>query len=226
MKLAPLLAVLLALPAAAADPECAALGNKGCWYASPGGIGDPALLVYFRGHWNYTHTNPPPADKGTIPPAKRLASSRQAFKDYGLKELAIKENLVVIVTGSSDVSISEDDIKAVKEASGVNFVNRYLAAHSGGYVGLQASLPKLGPVNRIVMLDNFYFDQTLSKLVQDRVAAGAECDGFYTGHNRERVKSNFIPVVAKCPLDTYENSDHDAAVPRCLGSYLNRATCL
>lgn len=226
MKLAPLLAVLLAAPALADGPSCTAYGTKACWYAS-GGVGAPSLLVYFRGHWNYTGTQVPPADAGTLPVRLRLDAARKAFKDYDLYKLAYDQNLLVIATGSSDVVITEDDIAAIVKESGITPSKRVLAAHSGGYVGLQGSLKVLGPVDRIVMLDNFYFGADLAQLVKARLDANTQCAGFYTPHNAKRVKDNFLPVVGRsCPLDSYGAAEHESRVGACLPSYTTHFGCL
>lgn len=224
MRLSPLLAFLLAFPPAAfAASDCVAFGSQSCWYAGTGAnqSGSATVLVYFRGHWGDY--------KGNVPAGTRLASARQAFSAYELKRAADENKVVVLVTGSSDVSVSEEDLDKLAEAAKVKFTGRWLASHSGGFVGLGASLKKLGPVNRVVLLDTFYFGEDLSKLVAARVAAGAVCTGFLTPHNKDRWSKRFVPFVAEkaCPVNLYTaHSEHEDAVRRCLSPYLSRTTCL
>lgn len=221
-----LLALLIASPAFAA-PDCTPYQNKACWYA-PGGMGDATLLVYFRGHWNYTGTKDPPKDAGSLPANLRMKAARKAYADYKLYDLASDQNLLVIATGSSDVVITEEDIAAiVKEAGYRTPAKRVLASHSGGFVGLQGSLKVLGPVDRIVMLDNFYFSKELADAIKARTDANTACDGFFTTHNANRVETVFKPVVKDvCKLDSYGNSEHESRVGQCLPSYMTHFGCL
>jgi hypothetical protein len=221
---APLLPALLLLAAGAARAQtqaqpCAALGNKACWYAGKGAGETPPLLVYFRGHLE---------QNGSIPEAERLASARQAFKFYDLRKVADDNKLVVLVTGSSDVGITEADIDKVAAAAGVRIGSRVLATHSGGNVGFFKSLPKLGPVKRVVLLDTFYFGADMTKLVAGRIAGGTTCTGFVTPHNEARLKERFLPLVPEkdCPLTHFKSpSEHEEAAQRCLNAFVDRDTC-
>lgn len=222
MPTSPLLALLLALPAAAAASDCSAHGRQMCWYAGKGvDAGRAAVLVYFRGHWGDY--------KGDVPPGERLASARSAFSTYELKRVADDNKLIVLVTGSSDVSVSDRDLDDIAAAAKATIASLRLAAHSGGFVGLGASLKQLGFAERIILLDAFYFGEDLSKQVAERVARGAACTGFTTPHNKKRWSERFaarLPGKA-CPIDHYlAASEHEDAVRRCLGPYQSRTTCL
>lgn len=205
--------------AARPPAECRALGTVGCYLAPPNAGGaEPALLVYFRGFWR-GHGN------GSVPQGERLASSRQAMEFYGLEAAAAQAGAALLVTGSSDSQVTEKDIAAIEAASGVSFKKVHLAAHSGGYDGFFKSLPGLRRPDRIVMLDDFYFtDSARSRLVQDRVRAGAVCSGFYTSHNEARLRAGFGKEV-DCAVEKKDDLGHERGVRACLGSYIVRGTC-
>ncbi|TBR16735.1 hypothetical protein EPO15_18610 [bacterium] len=225
-----LLAALLALggpasaigkrPADAPAPlDCRPLATAGCWFVpklAPGG--EPALLVYFRGFWR-GHGD------GRVPPGEREASARQALDFYGLEAAASGAGAVLLVTGSSDAEVTENEVTAVERELGVSFKKLYLAAHSGGYNGLLKSLPNLRQPSRIVMLDDFYFTEAASaKLVAERVDAGAECSGFYTAHNEDRWRRGFKERV-RCAVEKRDDLGHEGGVNACLGPLLQGGTC-
>lgn len=197
--------------------ECRPLSTAGCYFAPKAApSGDAELLVYFRGFWR-GHGD------GRVPVGERQASSKQALEFYGLEAAA--PGAVILVTGSSDSGISENEITAIERELGVSFKQIYLAAHSGGYNGLLKSLPGLRQPSRIVMLDNFYFtDAGSAKLIQNRVAAGASCSGFYTDHNEDRWRHGFSNRV-DCAVVKRDDLGHDRGVNACLGPFLLGGTC-
>ncbi|MBI4349554.1 MAG: hypothetical protein HY553_22150, partial [Elusimicrobia bacterium] len=138
--------------------------------------------------------------------------------------LADREGLVLLVTGSSDVSVSDELLWGLERRAGLAFGKLYLAAHSGGNVGLARSLGRVRRPDRIAMLDNFYFAESLSHAIQREVAAGAVCAGYLTAHNRERYEKRFMPFVY-CPIQDRSDLGHDGGVNRCLGKYLARTSC-
>lgn len=207
-----------AFVAAGAGADCAPLPGVGCVYVPLGAPRtEPGLLIYFRGHWR--------SYRGRVPQELRVESARSAFISYGVKAAAERAGLAVLVTGSSSAEVGAAELAAARAAAGRPLGRVILAAHSGGYVGLERSLPGLPPVARIVMLDDFYFDASLTALIKARVGAGAACTGYVTLSSRARWESRFKPFVA-CPVDVYQDSEHEAAVARCLGAYLERSTCL
>jgi hypothetical protein len=187
-------------------------------YFSPRSAEGGGLLVYIRGWWGQYH--------GHVPAKLLTASARSVFKEAGLRKTADDRGLAVLVTGSSDVAVNETDVRAVERALGRPFAFVWVAAHSGGYDGLTASLADLRPAGRIVMLDDFYFPKApLADMVRARALAGAKCTGFVTRHNLDRWNERFRPFVP-CPVDVFENEDHTPAVARCLAAYLDKTTCL
>ena len=201
-------------------PPCPALGTLGCFFTPPGLEGkEPALLIYFRGFWT-GHGD------GRVPERERAASARQALTYYDLAATAEQAGAVVLVTGSSDAAVREADIAAVGAALGLSFKKVYLAAHSGGYTGLLKSLPGLRRPDRLVMLDDFYFtDAGAVQLLQDRVAAGTLCSGFFTSHNEGRWNSAFRGRL-DCAVENRDDLGHTDGVRVCLGPYLTTGRCL
>lgn len=221
-----MLALLLALalaPAARAQEKadsCLPLEGVGCWFAPADAPADAPVLVYLRGHH--------PSLGPNVPAAQALASSRQAFLAYGLGELAARRRLVVLVTYRSGLGVSPDDLAALAKESGRAFSGTFLAAHSGGYVGLGRTLDAGTTASRVVMLDDFYGagSDGLPMKLQRLISSGASCAGFHTPHNEKNFEKGYRRAIA-CSVDALKSDDqHNAAVGRCLGGYLDGRSCL
>lgn len=217
-----LASVLAATFAAAQAPSpCAPVAGIGCVYvpAKAAEDGSAPLFVYFRGWVN--------GYNGSVPVAERLKSSRTAFTSYDLGRAADAAGAVLLVTGSSDAAVLDADVDALEKQVGRRFTRLILASHSGGYAGLNASLPQKRAVARVIMLDDFYFNDGPDSLAH-RVAAlvdkGAVCDGFYTPHNKVRWEQRFKPYLT-CPVEAFGPNDHDAKVKECLRGYATTGTC-
>lgn len=222
LRAALLAALALAAPAARAEggaEECLPLARVGCVYAPEGLSEDAPLLVYLRGHH--------PTMRADVPPAQFLASSRQAFSAYGLGGVARAKGVTVLVTYRSGVGVSPDDVAAAGQALGRRFSKVLLAAHSGGYVGLGRTLDLGTTAARVVMLDDFYGagSDGLPAKLQKVIALGASCSGFYTPHNAKNYAAGYRKAIA-CDVDSFGSDDqHNAAVARCLGGYLDGRSC-
>ncbi|MFI5347373.1 MAG: hypothetical protein ACHQ51_13445 [Elusimicrobiota bacterium] len=220
-----LFAALLALAATPVHAEFAAaschqLGGIGCYFVPDDAPQDATLLIYLRGHH--------PVYKSRVPASECLASARQAFLFYGLGRLAEEKKMAVLVTCRSGQAVTENNLAALAQEAGKPFAKRIIAAHSGGYVGLGATLDAGVNTSRILMLDDFYDGSPdgLNKKVQKAVAAGATCAGYFTPHNKKRYETAYKPVVS-CAMDELkDNALHDPTVARCLGPYLTGACAL
>jgi hypothetical protein len=213
--LAALASVARAAPPASA---CRDVPGLGCFYA-PESVDDaPALLIYIRGwYWKY---------KGVVPSSRLLNSARQAFSAYDLGTLADKQNLAVLVIGSSSIGFTPADRAALSALTGLTFGRTILAAHSGGYVGMGASLSAGTKVDRLLMLDDWYETSgTLAAQLQQMISAGASCAGYYTQHNEKKWETVYKPTVS-CPVDDMgPDTEHDRAAQRCMDAYMTRASC-
>jgi len=194
----------------------------GCYYAAQPALGQnpPALLIYLRG-WH-------PVMGKTVPLDKRLESARFDFTRFNLSGTAEANNLVVLVTGSSDSDVTQSDIATIEKATKVKFGQVYLAAHSGGYTGLAKTLSNLSQVNRIILLDNFYFGSVVAKSIKKRTDKGMACTGFYTEHNKSRYEKYFKTSVQNCPVELHADiypHGHNDSVNTCLGTYLTKTSC-
>lgn len=223
MLRAALLAALALAPASAfADPaaeDCRPLPGVGCVYAPEGLPEDAPLLVYLRGHHGSLGAD--------VPAAQCLSSSRQAFKAFRLGALADEKGLAVLVTYRSGLPVTPADVAAAGKALQRSFSKVILAAHSGGYVGLGRTLDAGTPAARVVMLDDFYGAGAdgLPRKLQKAIALGASCSGFYTPHNAKNFAAGYQRAVA-CDVDAFGSDDqHNAAVVRCLGGYVEGRPC-
>jgi hypothetical protein len=199
-----------------APPVCKPFAKLGCYFVpSQAPEGRSKLLVYHRGWWN---------GNGQIPPEQCDASAKQAFAFYQLDKAASAAGAVALVTCSSHLGVSPGDLAALEKATDRKFSGTILAAHSGGYVGLGKTLDAGVSTERIVMLDNFYLDQGLSKKIYSSVYGGAACTGFYTAHNKKGYETNFKPIVP-CDVDYHEDYGHEGAVLKCLPTYVKKGSC-
>lgn len=209
--------------------QCRMFGKLGCYYlpSSLDGRRNSRVLVYLRGHH--------PSWGGTVPENQREESARRAFAGFELGRIAEEERVALFVTASSHLPVSPKDLKEVGDFLGMIFDGTVLAAHSGGYAGLAASLPSFEGVDQIIMLDNFYFGADLTRLVKAKTDAGAACAGFYTRFkygkdkkgNKVRYEENFKPLIgpAACPVEQRDDFGHNEGVNRCLGPFLHRQPC-
>lgn len=195
--------------------ECQELPGIGCVYKPPQVRGAAHVLVYYRGHYR---------GSDSVGVGERLRSARQALTHYDLKKTVDHAGMVIVVTGSSNAPVGDEELRKAEELSGVDFADVYLASHSGGYVGLHLSLGRLRRVKRIIMLDNFYFGTDLTELIAGRVQGGAGCAGFATQHNQGRWAQRFAGRV-RCPVAVYEDPYHDTLVNSCLGHFIVKDHC-
>lgn len=211
------LVFLLAAHAHAAPPDCRPIEGVGCYRPPAGKPGDaPPILVYLRGWFGRW--------EGRVPPEHRAASAQDAVRFYALAEAAEAIGAGLLVTGSADVGVTDEILDQLEAQERTRFGRLFLASHSGGYVGLSRTLGRLRRPDRIVMLDNFYFQEELALAVQQQVAAGAVCVGYFTPHNRERYEARFRPF-AYCPVQALSGQEHNRGVNRCLGRLLNSLRC-
>jgi hypothetical protein len=204
---------------APAATACRPAPGFGCFYAPDGLSGATTVLVYHRG-WYGKY-------KGAVPAEKLVSSARQAFAAYGLGALADKNKLAVLVLGGSYIGVAPADLSKFASDTGMLFGRTILAAHSGGYVGLGATLTAGTKPDRILMLDDWYEDTgALASQLQTAVSAGASCAGYRTAHNKKNWETVYKPGVSCAIDDLGSDTEHDRGVRRCLGAYLTRPSCL
>ncbi len=221
--------LFVALNASASGPEdCVSVPSVGCVYAPSSAGPHPPLLIYMRGFWGDY--------KNAVPPKLALKSSRQAFAEYGLDKVADATHSAVLVTYTSSLVVSETTIEKLGAQTGLEFSRRVVAAHSGAYEGLEASLDARLQVDRLIMLDDFYSGPALAKKIQVRFPSRGSCAGYYTPHtfkrkngtiydNRAHFQATFRPFAPNCVIEELPEGNHDAGVKDCLLSYMTRETC-
>ena len=196
--------------AATDAPDGVPVKKIGCYFngAQPGS--QAPLLIYYRGWLSGTNYPGGGLSGGKITgEANILRSSRAGLKYYKLKQLALEKGLVVLVTGSSDIPVTQADIANLQNELGYVFPRVYVAGHSGGWSGLSFSIDSLERVDRIVLLDLFYSD--FGAKVLARTQNGTACGGYYTPHNKARYQKWFSG--SNCAVDeSLSAGDHDAWV--------------
>ena len=209
---------LLTGPASAS--ECAALGDFGCYFAFPSVRSAPnaTLLVFLRGHLD--------GYGGHVPAAARVQAAREAFVRFRIGDAARKNRAAALITGSSDLSVGSEEIRAVERALGARFTRIAVAAHSGGADALLPTLAALPRVDRILMLDDFYFNSSGPyDEIQSYVQRGAACVGFRTGLTESGYQELLKSKLA-CSVEKYDrDDDHWDKVTECLGAYMSRMSC-
>lgn len=223
LRRAVVLALLATLAPAAvrADPtpdQCLKFSDIGCYYVPTSTTGAVPLLVYHRGHHSVY--------KGEVPPEKCLQSAQQAFISYKLGVLADSAQIAVLVICSSNIGIAPAAISNLSKVSGRVFSKNLLVSHSGGYVGLHKTLNAGVTADRIILLDTFYEeDDSIARLIQAQVSAGAVCTGYFTAHNKDKYENYYEPNFQCSVDDMGDNSNHDLTVTRCLPVYLTQRSC-
>lgn len=207
----------LAVPVLAAD-VCLPVPGIGCYFAPDSAPVDAPLLVFLRGHH--------PAYGPSVPAGKYLESSRQAFDSFGLGKIARSKALVLLVTYRSALAVTNTDLAELAKDKKRTFSKTILAAHSGAYTGLTATLDGGLSPSRVILLDSFYGgDDGLAQKLQRLISAGTGCAGFYTPHNKANYDAAFKNSIA-CGVDRFHNDDqHNPAVGRCLADYLDGRSC-
>ncbi|MBI4062245.1 MAG: hypothetical protein HY403_12550 [Elusimicrobia bacterium] len=206
--------------AAAENADCAPLAGFGCYFVPENAPADAPLLVYLRGHH-------PVYGRG-VPARLWLESARQAFEAYALNQTAREKRVVALVAYRSDLAMTAAVLDALTIKTGRVFTRTILAAHSGGYVGLGRTLDSGLTASRVLMLDDFYGadDDGLPQKLQRLISSGTACAGYYTPHNKANYDAGFKGRI-QCAVDELDSDlQHNAAVRRCLGGYLDGRSCL
>ena len=219
---------IAALVAPAQDLSCRMLGSLGCYYipdsvrAKKGG----RLLIYLRG-WL------PPFD-GHVPEASRAESARQAFTRYDLRRVADEGHAALLVTASSDLPVSAADVQALEAQTGLTFRSFVIASHSGGCASLSPTLPAFPRLERLILLDTFYFGEPLARIIGASMSAGAACSGFFTTYksgakkegNDLRYTRDILPFLPQpCAVENHDDYGHNDGVNACLGAYVAGRVC-
>jgi hypothetical protein len=200
-----------------AQVNCELFKGRACVYLPQGPL--TQLHLYHRGH-----------HKGMrdFETAERGKVARMTLESpiYKLRELADKRGLVTVVSGSSAVAFTLEDIKQLEQTYHTNFLSITLSAHSGGYYGLNKTLSSLSPlknsIHQIMMLDNFYAttDEKMLKNLREYQANGVFCRGFMTLHNVERVKKFYQKNGLDCEVEGPAGMDHNSSVNSFLKKHL------
>jgi hypothetical protein len=217
---AALVAALALMAAAARATDCLPLAGVGCYFIPDDMPEDATLLIYLRGHH--------PAYGPNVPAGECMASAQQAFAAYELGKTAREKRVAVLVTYRSGLGVKAADLAALAEQSRRTFSKTVLASHSGGYVGLGRTLDSGLTASRVIMLDNFYGagSDGLAQKLQRLISTGAGCAGFYTPHNKKNYDAGYKNTI-QCSIDALGSNDqHNPAVGRCLGGYLDGRSCL
>jgi hypothetical protein len=203
--------------------NCLALDKYGCLYKK-GEVKNDRLVIYHRGHWGEFG--------GNVPLSLRTTSINQAINFYELGKSADELDSVMLISSSSIVGYTIQEIESAISNAGLDKNSKVtLVAHSGGYFGLIKTLnylkqaPYEFEIEKIVMLDNFYFEAAKTELFKEYLDQGIKCSGFYTQHNQaryiERFRSEITPET--CPIE--QRTGHNTSVNSCLVNYVLASSC-
>lgn len=230
LTLLPLAAPARAQPLPKASPAlaCRMLGTLGCYYV-PDAVRERQagrLLIYLRGyHAPYG---------GSVPEAARTESARQAFIRYDLRRVADQRGVALLVTASSDLPVSRADAAALESQTGVKFSGFLLASHSGGCASLPPTLGAFPKLERLILLDTFYFGETLARELGESMKNGAACSGYFTTYksgkrhesNEDRFTRDIAPYLPRpCAVENHDDYGHDDGVNACLPAYAAGRGC-
>jgi len=205
--------------------DCARFAQFGCHVFHPHDKETThPLLVFIRGLYNGSSTVP----AGT----SRQTAARKAISAFAFEKLATKYNIDILVSGSSHLGVDEELYAKLQEIYGTDF-SYFLAAHSGGYIGLFSTLEAAqagrieNPPSKLFMLDNFYSTIPHNhSLFGNYMQQGGACQGYLTTHNLARYQTFYKKY--NCQVDGENNSaqyNHSGSVNPCLDLYLQSKPC-
>jgi hypothetical protein len=169
------------------------------------------LRVYFPGHAQELGL------KGSVPQKREREWAEELLKteSYKLAAAITTSTCPTLILGDSIKSISSTEVARQLNESDASSLE--LLSHSGGYVGLNATLEsweekEFSKVKKVILLDNFYSENLASTLKEKFGEKKMKeiCSGFYTPHNADRYKSSYSKI---CPImDSKGKAEHKTAV--------------
>jgi hypothetical protein len=214
-----LIFILLFLPLTLmAKSNCKLLPTKGCVYLSDINVSRVDVVIYHRGHLK---------GQSDFPPAQRIQSAKNILlkNQFDIKSIADDTGKLFIVLGSSRVAIDNLELQKILDHYQVSLDKLYLAAHSGGYFGLNMTLRHLlkkQSITEIIMLDSYYSTITngLREIMPIVQGTGVPCHGFHTSHNTARLKKYYQADGIFCDSVGPGGMDHNKSVGPILSSRL------
>ena len=196
--------------------ECVAFREMGKFCYPTGPTGPAPLLVFIRGLYQ---------GSGRVEStAARMTAANAALEAYQLSSF----KRPVLIMGSSHLGLEQTSIlelEALYQRYNLGEFTQYtLAAHSGGYDGLFATLREAVSLQipmpeAIIMLDNFYSVQPANtELYRKVLEGGVSCGGFLTDHNLDRYRRLY--KNPKCTVIGPENQNHNTSVLPTLQKFL------
>ncbi len=194
----------------------------GCVY-KPKNINNPhELIIYIRGVFAGVHQ---------VPPHLHQASIDQLKNTLRLPEIANQMGAPIYMTSSATSAFTSADLVRLAQLLGLATpIKVTIAAHSGGYKGMQqtllnlTSMPEGFALKQILMLDNFYMDPDWINAFEQAVNNGASCRGYITDHNMARFTSRFKTKVP-CQVEGPKGFNHEGDLRRCLVNFLAEKKC-
>ena len=166
-----ILAIFIASSQAANAISC---HNKSCFIDQK----SKKTLVFLRGHYK---------GSGKLPSSQFMKVAKLAIKQFQLEKLATTKKINILVTGSSHLGFSPEEIQG-------NHI--ILASHSGGYVGMWETLEAFSEeqerIKSIIMLDSWYSTKKAFHQLIDSFKV--PCMGFLTQHNLARYNKYYKPL--------------------------------
>lgn len=167
------------------------------------------LMIFFPGHAQEL------GYRGEVPFAKerKWAEYLLGAGHYHLGPEIVKAGCPVLILGDSHKVLGAEELK--KLLLRLSLDSFEVLAHSGGNVGLNASLLGWPPevtrkIAAVKLLDNFYGEALAKTLVSkiDSVKLSQMCTGFLTEHNQARFTSAYVGI---CPK-VVKKTDHKSPV--------------
>jgi hypothetical protein len=205
--------------------DCKSLDKYSCLYQkSDVAYQNDAIVIYHRGFWG--------KHQGNVPIDLRQKSVEQALSFYDLGKSSEKLQKTMLISTSSNVGFTVKEIEsAIRGVRLKENAKVILVSHSGGYLGLLKTLKYLKKdsykfkIEKIVMLDNFYFNSSSSSIFKEYFDKGVKCTGFFTEHNSKRLKSRLLKSVGPGVCSIEKRRGHNKSVNQCLVGYVNGTKC-
>ncbi len=205
------------------DLDCEVL-KKGCLLKRE----SDTVILFFRGWVEPEHMKKYTGLRKRVDEKFWIQSARDLIYN-GMMPLSRAEMASsLFVTGSAHLPLTQEEMEQILNAANAKFL--ILASHSGGYVGMRASILPISKdywekVSAIWMLDNYYGAEGFAQDLKRNF--GAEflrdhCYGFVTDHNMKRYQASYKSL---CPQTRTSGVTHTGGVLTCMPKFDQDKTC-
>lgn len=187
------------------------------------------VIIFFRGWASPSDMRNYRGERNRIHPSSwaRSATDHLTRGEMALAPLELESSLFVV--GSSHLGLTQAELDRILELTHADQL--IFASHSGGYVGLRATLLPIPlsyweRVSGLWLLDNFYGAASMARDLERNFGTDflrENCYGFVTDHNLANYQRHYASF---CPQVRTRGVTHTNGVPRCLSAFERGEECI